>query len=120
MAGERSLIPVEHIARAILVVRGHRVILDSQLAALYGVPTKRLNEQVKRNGERFPPDFAFQVTREEYAALRSQSATLADRSGDPAADDAAGRATAEDRVQGWGVAMKRPAAGYPRGFGHAR
>lgn len=62
--------------RAILIVRGRRVILDSDLAALYGVSVKRLSEQVKRNLERFPEDFAFVVTREEYESLRSQIATL--------------------------------------------
>jgi len=64
------------VERAILMVRGRRVILDSDLAALYGVPVKRLSEQVKRNLERFPEDFAFVVTREEYESLRSQIATL--------------------------------------------
>ena len=65
----------EHIARDILVLRGHRVLLDSQLAALYGVTTKRLNEQVRRNAARFPEDFMFQLTAEEAAGLRSQFAT---------------------------------------------
>jgi hypothetical protein len=53
-------------------VRRQRVVLDSDLARLYGVPTFRLNEAVKRNGSRFPPDFRFQLTREEYAYLISQ------------------------------------------------
>jgi hypothetical protein len=53
-----------------------RVILDADLAALYGVSTKRLNEQFRRNRRRFPDDFAFQLTAEEAAALRSQIATL--------------------------------------------
>lgn len=57
-------------------MRGHRVLLDSDLAALYGVETKRLNEQVRRNQARFPPDFLFQLTDEETAALRSRNATL--------------------------------------------
>lgn len=65
----------EHIARDILALRGHRVLLDSQLAALYGVTTKRLNEQVRRNSARFPEDFMFQLTVEEAAGLRSQFAT---------------------------------------------
>lgn len=60
---------------SILRVRGHSVILDSDLAALYGVETKRLNEQVKRNQDRFPEDFHFQLTEKEWKALRSQSAT---------------------------------------------
>ena len=75
MAGE-SLIPLERVERSILILRGHRVILDSDLAALYGVETRRLNEQVRRNIDRFPDDFAFALTEEEYAALRSQFAIL--------------------------------------------
>jgi len=71
-----GLVPVERVERAILILRGRRVILDSDLAALYGVPVKRLNEQVKRNAGRFPPDFAFVLTKEEGATLRSQIATL--------------------------------------------
>ena len=55
----------DHISRDILVLRGHRVLLDAHLAALYGVTTKRLNEQVKRNAERFPHDFMFRLTRSE-------------------------------------------------------
>ncbi len=62
--------------RTILVVRGQRVILDADLAELYGVPVKRLNEQVKRNRSRFPEDFMFQLTGEEMRILRSQIATL--------------------------------------------
>lgn len=57
-------------------VRGHAVILDSDLAALYGVPVKRLNEQVHRNKERFPEHFVFQLTENERHSLRSQNATL--------------------------------------------
>ena len=57
-------------------LRGVRVIQDSDLAELYGVPVKRLNEQVRRNPARFPPDFAFQLTKEEWDSLRSQIATL--------------------------------------------
>jgi phage regulator Rha-like protein len=71
-----ALVPIEHITRAILVLRGHKVLLDTELAALYGVSTKRFNEQVRRNRERFPADFMFQLTDEELAALRSQIATL--------------------------------------------
>jgi len=70
-----SVVPVEQITRLIRVVRRQKVIFDADLAQLYGVATKRLNEQVKRNKERFPEDFVFQLTKEEYAALRSQSAT---------------------------------------------
>ena len=59
----------------ILVLGGMRVILDQDLALLYGVTTKRLNEQVKRNLDRFPPDFLLQLTAQEWAHLKSQSAT---------------------------------------------
>jgi hypothetical protein len=69
------LIPVEQLDRAIVEVRGKRVILSHDLAAAYGVTTKRLNEQVRRNPGRFPPDFAFELSDEEWAALRSQFAT---------------------------------------------
>lgn len=68
-------IPVEHISRSILILRGQRVLLDAELAVLYGVTTKRLNEQVRRNLDRFPTDFMFQLSAEE-ATLRSQFATL--------------------------------------------
>ena len=57
-----ALVPVERVARTILLIRGEKVILDADLAVLYGVTTKRLNEQVKRNRARFPPDFMFQLT----------------------------------------------------------
>lgn len=63
------------IASRILVLRGQRVLLDADLAALYGVPTKRLNEQVKRNRARFPADFIFEPNAQERALLRSQFAT---------------------------------------------
>ncbi|MBE0614203.1 MAG: ORF6N domain-containing protein [Burkholderiales bacterium] len=63
------------IARQILIVRGHRVMIDADLAALYGVTTKRFNEQVKRNLARFPADFVFRLSDTEHAALRSQIAT---------------------------------------------
>ena len=71
-----SLLPLETITQHILLLRGQKVLLDTDLAALYDVPTKRFNEQVKRNLERFPADFMFQLTEEEWAALRSQFATL--------------------------------------------
>ena len=67
--------PVERIESKILVIRGQKVMVDEDSAALYGVETRRLNEQVRRNLERFPEDFMFQLTEEEYAALISQFAT---------------------------------------------
>jgi hypothetical protein len=74
MKAKTSLI-TEKIERVIYLVRGQRVMLDSDLAALYGVSTKRINEQVQRNRERFPNDFAFQLTAQEFADLKSQNAT---------------------------------------------
>ncbi|MCC7184169.1 MAG: ORF6N domain-containing protein [Rhodocyclaceae bacterium] len=71
-----ALIPVERIENRILLVRGHKVLLDADLAALYGVTTKRFNEQVRRNAERFPADFMFALSPEEWSSLRSQFATL--------------------------------------------
>jgi hypothetical protein len=68
-------VPVERIERAIHVVRGEKVVLDEDLAALYGVTTKRLNEQVTRNAGRFPSDFSFVLSEKEFARLRSQIAT---------------------------------------------
>ena len=69
------------IEQRIYTIRGVRVILDSDLAALHGVPTKRLNEQYRRNRDRFPEDFAFQLTRQEIDSLRSQIATSSSHGG---------------------------------------
>jgi len=69
------MLPVEIIEKRILFIRGQKVMLDRDLGDLYGVPTKRLNEQVRRNMRRFPPDFAFRLTPEEDDVLRSQIAT---------------------------------------------
>jgi phage regulator Rha-like protein len=68
-------IPIEQIQQLILLIRGKKVMLDSDLAKLYGVSTKRLNEQVKRNRDRFPEDFMFQLNSTEANNLRSQNAT---------------------------------------------
>lgn len=75
MPNTTAIVPAERIASRILLIRGRRVMLDSDLAELYGVATKRLNEQVKRNKARFPADFMFQLTPEEAANLRSPIAT---------------------------------------------
>jgi hypothetical protein len=75
MAIVSPIISVDKLAERIYWVRGRRVMLDADLAELYGVPTKRFNEQVKRNLGRFPADFMFQLTESEYTALRSQIAT---------------------------------------------
>ncbi|HUI07862.1 MAG TPA: ORF6N domain-containing protein [Verrucomicrobiae bacterium] len=76
-----ELVAIEPVDALIRIVRGQRVILDADLARVYGVPTKRLNEAVKRNGSRFPEDFAFQLTRQEVMNLRSQFATSKGRGG---------------------------------------
>lgn len=68
-------IPEEIISNKIYLIRDQKVMLDSDLAELYQVETKRLNEQVKRNEDRFPDDFMFQLTEEEWANLKSQNAT---------------------------------------------
>ena len=73
---DASIIPAERIERAILLVRGQKVLLDKDLAELYGVATKVLNQAVKRNLARFPDDFMIQLTAEEAEALRSQIVTL--------------------------------------------
>jgi hypothetical protein len=70
-----AIMPIGKIERSILLARGEKVILDADLAKLYGVATKRLNEQVRRNIDRFPDDFVFQLNRNELDNLRSQSVT---------------------------------------------
>ena len=76
MSNAATAVAVDAIAGRIALLRGQRVIVDSDLAALYDIPTKRRNEQVQRNADRFPADFMFQITQEEWDALRSQIATL--------------------------------------------
>ena len=73
---DTDFVSTERISQSIMVFREQRVLLDSDLAAMYGVTTKRFNEQVKRNLARFPADFAFQLSDSEAESLRSQSATL--------------------------------------------
>lgn len=72
----QQAISIESVSRAILILRGQRVILDRDLAAIYGVTTSRLNEAVKRNTRKFPEDFVFRLTREEAERSRSQFAIL--------------------------------------------
>jgi len=72
-------VPIEPVESLIRVIRGQRVVLDADLARVYGVTTKRLNEAVKRNRQRFPSDFMFQLAAEEVANLRSQIATGSER-----------------------------------------
>ena len=74
-ADSASLQPLENIENLIHVIRGKQVMLDRDLARLYGVETKRLNQQVQRNLERFPGDFMFQLNKEEFENWKSQFAT---------------------------------------------
>src|SRR5881392_1035873 len=76
------------IEQVILLIRGQKVILDADLAKLYGVNTKRFNEAFKRNRHRFPDDFAYRLTAQEVAALRSQFATSSLQATDPALNPA--------------------------------
>jgi len=79
MAKEESLIQLETVERLILLIRGEKVILDADLARLYGVTTRALNQAVKRNIKRFPEDFMFQLLAEEVEAMRSQIVTASKR-----------------------------------------
>ncbi len=76
MAADKSFIPPADVVKRIRYLRGQRLLLDSDLAALYGVPAKRLNEAVRRNKDRFPPDFCFSVTKLELKCIM-QSALVA-------------------------------------------
>jgi hypothetical protein len=67
-------VSIQFVERRIYLIRGHKVMIDEDLAELYGVPTKRLNEQVTRNRKRFPEDFMFQLTKKESEILRLQFA----------------------------------------------
>lgn len=81
MSDSVSLIPAERIEHSILLIRGHKVMLDSDLAKLYGVPTKVLLQSIRRNARRFPSDFMFQLTAQEFDRLRSQIVTSNARGG---------------------------------------
>ena len=76
MRAEKPKEHAEKLEPLIFAIRGHRVLLDADLARLYGVSTKRFNEAFKRNRDRFPADFAFQITDAEYAILRAQPSDL--------------------------------------------
>jgi len=71
MDPNQPLIPVETVTSSIILIRGHKVLLDHDLAALYGVETKSLNLAVRRNPDRFPPDFMFQLSADEFEKLRT-------------------------------------------------
>ena len=75
MAREKAIVPVERVAQSILLIRGQKVLLDADLAQMYGVETKALVRAMKRNMDRFPSDFMFQLTKDEFNDLRSQIVT---------------------------------------------
>ena len=75
MNSPSSQLALETITQCIFMLRGQKVLLDADLATLYGVETRRLNEQVRRNWERFPHDFMFELTQDEFSNLKSQNAT---------------------------------------------
>ena len=72
----QELIPLERIEQKIFLIRGLRVMLDTDLAEMYGVEVKQLKRQVRRNIDRFPSDFMFELSKDEYHALRCQFGTL--------------------------------------------
>lgn len=90
MTNKALIASVEQIESQIFFIRGQKVMLDADLAELYGVETKRFNEQVRRNSERFPEDFMFQLTAEEFANLRSQFDTSSLRSQIATSNNSAG------------------------------
>jgi ORF6N domain len=77
----KEIIPIKRVAQSIRRIRSQKVLLDSDLGALYGVQTKNLNKAVKRNAERFPKDFMFQLTSDELRSLRFQIGTSMGRGG---------------------------------------
>jgi hypothetical protein len=97
-----NLIPSERIERAIIMLRGQKVMLDSDLATLYRVETKQLLRAVKRNRDRFPADFSFEVTQQEFTNLRRQFGTSSSGWG--------GRRTRPWAFTEQGVAMLSPRA----------
>ena len=101
-----ELVSLEHIDRSILVLRGTKVLLDSHLAALYGVETRELLQAVKRNVDRFPDDFMFQLTSDEFQNLKSQSVIASSNHG--------GRRTAPYVFTEQGVAMLSSVLRSPR------
>jgi|SRR5579871_5060808 len=104
MPGETAILPVERITRAILLLRGQKVMLDADLAGLYHVEVKALNQAVKRNRERFPRDFMFRLTTDEFRRLRSQTVTA----------KRGGRRTAPYAFTEQGVAMLSSVLNSPR------
>jgi ORF6N domain len=75
MKSKQSIAHINELDSLILIIRGQRVMLDADLARVYGVTTARLNQQVRRNPDRFPPDFAFQLNKNEFGALMLHNAT---------------------------------------------
>jgi hypothetical protein len=103
MAGRPAVVALDRIEGAILLLRGHKVMLDADLAALYGVETRALNQAVRRNSERFPDDFMFRLTAREAAALTSQ--IVISNAGGETARGRGGRRTLPYAFTEQGVAM---------------
>ena len=97
MKKRAPIAPTDPVVSRIITLRGQKVILDSDLAQIYGVTTKRLNEQCRRNAKRFPPDFLFQLTREEFASLRAQAATSLSKEAESFASNRSQIATGSSR-----------------------
>lgn len=92
--------PYEHIARRILLIRGHKVMLDAELAELYGVSTKALNQAVKRNIRRFPEDFMFRLDTDEVDVLnRSQVVNASQKHRDPRQGEGKARLVAQNHLR---------------------
>ena len=108
------MIPSERITRAIFLVRGRRVLLDAELAALYGVETRAVVQAVKRNLARFPVDFMFQLTRDEAHNLRSQSVISSSRSQTVTSKGHGGRRHPPYAFTEQGVAMLSSVLNSPR------
>ncbi len=100
-----TAIPAESVAGLIVLARGQKVLLDADLAVLYGVPTKQLNKAVKRNSARFPDDFMFQLTDEEVARLRFQFGTSSPDAQERAVNPHGGRRYRPYAFTEQGVAM---------------
>jgi hypothetical protein len=114
MSAGTALVPVDRIERAILLLRGQKVLLDEDLAELYGVETRTLVQAVKRNLERFPEDFMFQLTDEEYEEVLSSQFVIAKHPSDVKSDPRGGRRTPPYAFTEQGVAMLSSVLRSPR------
>jgi hypothetical protein len=113
-AKTKNPVPLDVVQNKILVIRDQRVLLDSDLAELYGTTTKRLNEQVRRNRDRFPEDFMFRLGKEEFAALRSHLATSNGDEGKVATPQRGGRRYPPNVFTEYGAIMVANVLNSPR------